>query len=72
MEWRPLDKNSEYEVSNTGIIRKVQYKKAIKDKDGYLLTMITQNGKSRVRLVQRILVIIMLDLHLRRLLLLVK
>ena len=54
MEWRPLDKNSEYEVSNTGIIRKVQYKKAIKDKDGYLLTMITQNGKSRVRPIHRL------------------
>ena len=45
MQWKPININSEYEVSDTGLIRKVHMMKSYKDKDGYSRISLTENGK---------------------------
>lgn len=45
MQWKAIDTNSEYEVSDTGLIRKVHMMKLYTDKDGYKRLNITENGK---------------------------
>ena len=41
MQWKALDTGSEYEVSDTGEVRKVHLHKQWRDKDGYLHTTVT-------------------------------
>lgn len=45
MLWKAIDTDSEYEVSDTGLIRKVHYMKTNFDRDGYERVNITNNDK---------------------------
>lgn len=50
MIWKSIDTGSEYEVSDTGLIRKVHVMAQSKDRDGYFRVSITDSknkGKSR-------------------------
>ena len=47
MQWKALDTDSEYEVSDTGLIRKIHMMKLFTDRDGYKRVSITENGKAR-------------------------
>lgn len=44
MEWKPLDTDSRYEISDTGRVRKVEEKKNWTDRDGYQLVRVTYPG----------------------------
>ena len=44
MRWKALDTNPEYEVSDTGIVRKTHIQKQYKDRDGYKKVTITAKG----------------------------
>lgn len=35
MQWKAIDTDSEYEVSDTGLVRKVHMMKLYTDRDGY-------------------------------------
>lgn len=54
MQWKALDTNSEYEISDTGLIRKIHMQKQWTDRDGYQLTTTTINGKRRNSPVHRL------------------
>lgn len=54
MLWKTLDTDSEYEISDTGLVRKVHYHKQWLDKDGYCFTTITVNKKRRNAPVHRL------------------
>ena len=47
MVWKPIDTDSEYEVSDTGLIRKVHMMKTFIDRDGYERISIRENNKAR-------------------------
>ena len=47
MVWKPIDTDSEYEVSDTGLIRKVHMMKTFIDRDGYERISIRENNKTR-------------------------
>ena len=46
MLWKAIDTDSEYEVSDTGVIRKIHIMKPYKDRDGYLRVTLTKDGKT--------------------------
>lgn len=54
MVWKTLDTNSEYEISDTGLVRKVHMQKQWTDRDGYQLTTTTINGVRRNSPVHRL------------------
>ena len=45
MQWKALDTDSEYEISDTGLVRKVHTMKAYVDRDGYSRIAVTKDGK---------------------------
>lgn len=55
MLWKAIDTNSEYEVSDTGLIRKVHIMKSFTDRDGYQRVNITQNGISKQTGIHRLI-----------------
>lgn len=55
MLWKALDTDSEYEVSDTGLIRKVHMMKLFTDRDGYQRVSITEDGKARQTGVHRLI-----------------
>ena len=55
MLWKAIDTDSEYEVSDTGLIRKVHMMKTFTDRDGYQRVSITENGKSRQTGIHRLI-----------------
>lgn len=54
MIWKTLDTDSEYEISDTGLVRKVHMQKQWTDKDGYKLTTTTIKGIRRNSPVHRL------------------
>ena len=54
MLWKTLDTESEYEISDTGVVRKIHMQKQWFDRDGYSLTTITENKVRRNRPVHRL------------------
>lgn len=54
MQWKAIDTNSEYEVSDTGLIRKIHIMKLFTDRDGYQRLNLTENGKKRQTSVHRL------------------
>lgn len=44
MIWKSLDTDSPYEISDTGLVRKIYYQKIYTDRDGYQLTTTTIDG----------------------------
>lgn len=56
MIWKSLDTGSEYEVSDTGLVRKVHMMSQSKDRDGYFRVSITDpNKKGKSRPVHRLI-----------------
>lgn len=55
MLWKAIDTDSEYEVSDTGLIRKVHMMKLFTDRDGYQRVSITENGKPRQTGIHRLI-----------------
>ena len=55
MQWKAIDTDSEYEVSDTGLIRKVHMMKLYTDRDGYKKLSITEKGKSRTVSIHRLI-----------------
>ena len=55
MQWKAIDTDSEYEVSDTGLIRKVHMMKLFTDRDGYKRVSITQNGKAKQTGIHRLI-----------------
>lgn len=56
MEWKPLDTDSRYEVSSTGMIRKTEVKKGWQDRDGYIIVRITTpDGDSKNEYLHRLI-----------------
>lgn len=47
MQWKALDTDSEYEISDTGLVRKVHFSKQWCDRDGYAQVRITQQGQGK-------------------------
>jgi len=45
MQWKAINTDSEYEVSDTGLVRKIHMMKTYIDRDGYRRVKITDNGK---------------------------
>lgn len=61
MIWKPLDANSDYEISDTGLVRKWKkesgkyfYPAIFSDKDGYLQVRLHDSGKGRNARVHRL------------------
>lgn len=61
MIWKSLDANSDYEISDTGLVRKLKkesgkyfYPAIFSDKDGYLQVRLHDNGKGRNARVHRL------------------
>ena len=54
MIWKPLDTDSEYEISDTGLVRKVHMQKQWSDRDGYQLAATTIKGVRKQSYVHRL------------------
>ena len=48
MRWKALDTNSEYQISDTGLLRRIHIFSLSEDKDGYLFTRVTSDQGERV------------------------
>lgn len=55
MQWKAIDTNSEYEISDTGIVRKVHIMKPYTDRDGYKRINIVKNGQSKTMSIHRLM-----------------
>lgn len=47
MLWKAIETDSEYEVSDTGLVRKTHYQTQWEDRDGYLHCSVKINGKQK-------------------------
>ena len=48
MRWKALDTTSEYQISDTGLLRRIHIFSLSEDKDGYLFTSVTSDQGERV------------------------
>lgn len=54
MQWKAIDTDSEYEVSDTGLIRKVHMMKLYTDRDGYKKVGVIRKNKHQTASVHRL------------------
>lgn len=54
MQWKAIDTDSEYEVSDTGLVRKIHMMKQYTDRDGYKRLSLNEHGTHRLVGVHRL------------------